>query len=72
MSSLDKRADRLAQVTAQLDYHRQSLVLYRRLHGSAPCARLAELEHAYVSARNRLAGADDDATPAPGAGVAPK
>ncbi len=72
MSSLDKRADRLAQVTAQLDYHRQRLVLYRRLHGSAPCARLAELEHAYVSARNRLEGADDDGTPTPGAGVAPK
>lgn len=67
MSSLDKRADRLAQVTAQLDYHRQRLVLYRRLHGSNPCSRLAELEHAYVSARNRLEGASDDATPAAGA-----
>jgi hypothetical protein len=65
MTSLDKRADRLAQVTAQLDYNRQSLDLYRRLHGSAPCSRLAELEHAYVSARNRLA-ASDDATPEPG------
>jgi hypothetical protein len=71
MSSLDKRADRLAQVTAQLDYHRQRLDLYRRLHGSAPCARLAELEHAYVSARNRLSGASDDATSAPGGSAAP-
>jgi len=59
MTSLDKRADRLMQVRAQLDYHRQRLVLYRRLHGSAPCARLAELEHAYASARRRL---EDDAS----------
>jgi hypothetical protein len=72
MSSLDKRADRLAQVTAQLDYHRQRLDLYRRLHGSVPCARLSELEHAYVSARNRLEGSSDDGTPAPGGSVAPE
>jgi hypothetical protein len=63
MSSLDKRADRLTQVRAQVDYHRRRLVLYQRLHGSGPCARLAELEHAYASARDRLAGATNDATP---------
>jgi hypothetical protein len=62
MSPLDKRADRLTQVRAQVDYHRQRLVLYQRLHGSGPSARLAELEHAYVSARHRLAGATAEAT----------
>ena len=62
MSPLDKRADRLTQVRAQVDYHRQRLVLYQRLHGSGPSARLAELEHAYSSARDRLAGATKDAT----------
>jgi hypothetical protein len=62
MSSLDKRADRLAQVTAQVDYHRQRLVLYHRLHGSGPSARLAELEHAYLRARDRLADASNDET----------
>ena len=72
MTSLDKRADRLMQVRAQLDYHRQRLVLYRRLHGSAPCARLAELEHAYMSARDRLAGASDDTTPAASGAAAPE
>jgi len=60
MSSLEKRADRLAQVTAQVGYHRQRLVLYQRLHGNRPCIRLAELEHAYRGARDRLAGATDD------------
>jgi hypothetical protein len=59
MSSLDKRADRAAQVRAQVDYHRQRLALYKRLHGSRPCARLAELEHAYLSARDRLSGGSD-------------
>jgi hypothetical protein len=59
MSSPDKRADRLAQVRAQLDYHRQRLVLHQRLHGSRPCARLSELEHAYLSARNRLTDASE-------------
>jgi hypothetical protein len=54
MPPVDKRADRLAQVTAQVDYHRQRLVLYQRLHGSQPSARLAELEHAYRIARDRL------------------
>jgi hypothetical protein len=56
----EKRADRETQVRAQLDYHRRRLDLYRRLHGSRPCARLSELEHAYDSARSRLAGAPDD------------
>ena len=61
MSSIDKRADRAAQVRAQIDYHHQRLALYKRLHGSRPCARLTELEHAYVSARDRLAGPNRDA-----------
>jgi hypothetical protein len=61
MSSLDKRADRAAQVRAQVDYHQQRLVLYRRLHGVRPCARLAELEDAYRNARDRLGGPDDEA-----------
>jgi len=58
MASLDKRADRVAQVRAQLDYHHQRLDLYKRLHGPRPCARLSELEHAYSSARHRLEGAE--------------
>jgi hypothetical protein len=57
MAALDNRADRLAQVRAQVAYHGQRLDLYRRLHGSSPSARLAELEHAYTSARERLVGA---------------
>jgi hypothetical protein len=52
------RADRLDQVRAQVDYHGRRLQLYRRLHGSAPSARLAELEHAYAAARQRLAGTE--------------
>jgi hypothetical protein len=63
MSAPDKRADRHAQVTAQVDYHRQRLVLYQRLHGTSPCARLAELEHAYRRARDRLADATAEAPP---------
>jgi len=61
MSPLDKRADRAAQVRAQVDYHHQRLVLYRRLHGSRPCARLVELEDAYQSARHRLGGPAEEA-----------
>jgi hypothetical protein len=57
MAALDNRADRLAQVRAQVAYHGQRLDLYRRLHGSSPSARLSELEHAYSLARERLAGA---------------
>jgi hypothetical protein len=64
MSSPAKRADRLTQVRAQVDYHHQRLVVYQRLHGSRPSARLAELEHAYLSARDRLAGASNEETPA--------
>ena len=66
MSALDRRADRSAQVLAQLQYHGQRLELYQRLYGSRPCARLAELEHAYASARARLADATES-TPGPGA-----
>jgi hypothetical protein len=62
MSALGDRADRVAQVRAQVAYHGQRLVLYQRLHGSGPSARLTELEHAYASARERLAGATE-ATP---------
>lgn len=57
MSELDRRADRLAQVQAQVDYHGHRLELYQRKHGSRPCNRLAELEHAYTTARERLARA---------------
>jgi len=71
MSSPAKRADRLAQVRAQVDYHHQRLVLYQRLHGSRPSARLSELEHAYLSARERMAGASDIEPPGIGASVAP-
>jgi hypothetical protein len=66
MSALDRRADRLAQVHAQVQYHGQRLELYQRLYGSRPCARLEELEHAYASARERLADAAEP-TPRPGA-----
>jgi hypothetical protein len=72
MSSIDKRAGRLDQVRAQVDYHHQRLALYQRLHGSHPSARLAELESAYRLARNRFAAcaADTEApatAPTPGA-----
>jgi hypothetical protein len=56
MAGVDNRADRLAQVRGQVAYHGQRLALYQRLHGSSPCARLSELEHAYSSACRRLAG----------------
>ena len=65
MSGLDRRADRLAQVQAQVDYHGQRLALYQRLHGARPCNRLSELEHAYTAARDRLAG-ESQAPPASG------
>ena len=55
MAAVDNRADRLAQVRAQVAYHGQRLALYQRLHGSSPCSRLSELEHAYSIARERLA-----------------
>jgi hypothetical protein len=53
--SSPERADRAAQVQAQVNYHRQRLLRYRDLHGSRPTPRLQELEHAYLSATNRLA-----------------
>ena len=56
MPAVDNRADRLAQVRAQVAYHGQRLALYQRLHGSSPSARLSELEHAYSSACKRHAG----------------
>ena len=56
MAPVDNRADRLAQVRAQVAYHGQRLALYQRLHGSSPSTRLSELEHAYRSACKRLAG----------------
>jgi hypothetical protein len=62
MSAPQRRADRLAQVQAQVDYHGLRLELHQRLHGSRSSARLAELQHAYTAARQRLAGAND-ATP---------
>jgi hypothetical protein len=64
MAAIDNRADRLAQVQAQVAYHGQRLDLYRRLHGSSPSARLSELEHAYSCARERLAGASSPAADA--------
>jgi len=66
MSALDKRADRLAQVRAQVDYHGRRLMLYQRLHGSGPSARLSELEHAYACARERMV---DASGPAPERGT---
>lgn len=68
MSSLDKRADRLAQLRAQVDYHGHRLALYQRLHGTHPSARLAELDVAYARARERLADASDRS----GAGTRPR
>jgi hypothetical protein len=49
------RADRLAQVESQLNYHGQRLALYERLHGSKPCQRLTQLQEAVAGAENRLA-----------------
>lgn len=60
MSAVENRADRMAQVRAQVTYHHQRLVLHQRLHGSSPSTRLADLEHAYSSARERLAVATED------------
>jgi hypothetical protein len=68
MSALDRRADRSAQVQAQVQYHGLRLAMYQRLYGSRPCARLEELERAYASARERLADAGEP-TPGPAAGA---
>ena len=62
---MQKRADRLAQIRAQVDYHGSRLVAYRRVHGTRPCQRLADLEQAYIAARGRLAGASPDPGRAP-------
>ena len=70
MSTVDNRADRMAQVRAQVAYHGQRLVLYQRLHGARPSARLSELEHAYNTARKRLAGESVE-PPAPAAPPTP-
>jgi hypothetical protein len=67
MSTVDHRADRMAQVRAQVAYHGQRLALHQRLHGSRPSARLADLEHAYDAARERLA--DETVAETPGAGL---
>jgi hypothetical protein len=72
MSSPAKRADRLTQVRAQVDYHHQRLVLYQRLHGSRPSARLSELELAYLGARERMAGASDSELPGIGVTARPR
>jgi hypothetical protein len=71
MSAVENRADRMAQVQAQVAYHRQRLVLYQRLHGSSPSNRLTELEHAYSSACERLAGASQE-TPNRGTSTRPR
>ena len=59
VSSPQKRADRIAQVRTQVDYHRQRLALHQRLHGSHPSARLAELEKAYATAQKRMDHVDE-------------
>lgn len=65
MSPMQKRADRLAQIRAQVDYHGSRLVAYRRVHGTRPCQRLTDLEQAYLAARGRLAGASPEPDRAP-------
>jgi hypothetical protein len=65
MAPHGERADRLAQVTAQLEYHRQRLALHERLHGGSPSARLSELQHAYQRAQALVA--DERSRSAPGA-----
>jgi hypothetical protein len=58
MAPPSKRADRVTQVTAQLEYHRQRLALHQRLHGAGPSARLGEPEHAYRRAQALAADSD--------------
>ena len=53
--SASRRSSRLAQVESQVNYHRQRLELYVRLHGDKPSARLTELEEAAHGAQERLA-----------------
>lgn len=69
--SSPERADRAAQVQAQVNYHRQRLLRYRDLHGSQPTPRLQELEHAYLSATNRLARHTADSDTAAGRKASP-
>lgn len=49
------RSSRLAQVESQVNYHRQRLELYVRLHTDKPCQRLTQLEEAVRGAETRLA-----------------
>ena len=51
----DGRSSRLAQVESQVNYHRQRLELYLKLHGDKPCQRLTQLNEAVSGAQDRLA-----------------
>jgi len=53
--SASGRSSRLAQVESQVNYHRQRLELYVRLHTDKPCQRLTQLEEAVKGAEERLA-----------------
>jgi hypothetical protein len=53
--SASGRSSRLAQVESQVNYHRQRLALYLRLHTDKPCQRLTQLEEALRGAEERLA-----------------
>ncbi|MBW3608381.1 MAG: hypothetical protein KY463_08500 [Actinobacteria bacterium] len=53
--SASGRSSRLAQVESQVNYHRQRLELYVRLHTDNPCQRLTQLEEAVRGAEERLA-----------------
>ncbi|MDP2712387.1 MAG: hypothetical protein Q8O56_14330 [Solirubrobacteraceae bacterium] len=58
------RSSRQAQVESQVNYHRQRLALYVKLHGDKPCQKLTQLEEAVSGAQKRLAkySAEEDAT----------
>ena len=63
----DRHAQRLEQLSAEADYHRQRLDLYRaRLYGgrAANLARLEEFRRASDTAAERLRRARDHASPA--------
>lgn len=53
--SASARSSRLAQVQSQVNYHRQRLELYVRLHSDKPCQRLTQLQEAVRGAEDRLA-----------------
>lgn len=53
--SVSGRSSRLAQVESQVNYHRQRLALYVKLHTDKPCQRLTQLEEAVRGAEERLA-----------------